>query len=348
MRIAFVVNQIETEEPGYTTTRLAYEAHAKGHETWFIAAEDLLYDMDEAVRAHARAAPGDSYADLETFLGAVQGETARRERIQVDELDVLMLRNDPAADSVERPWAQTVGLLFGQMAARRGVIVLNDPDGLTRALNKLYFQVFPREVRPRALITRSADDIKEFVREHHHVVLKPLQGSGGTNVFLVREEDDIPNLNQMIEAVSRDGYIVAQEYLPAAADGDVRLFLMNGVPFVHEGKYAAFRRIGADGDLRSNIHAGGRIEHAEITPAMLRIAELVRPQLMQDGMFLVGLDIAGDKLLEINVFSPGGLNSAQSMEQVNFGRALIDALERKVAGAAAYARRLPNNQMAML
>jgi glutathione synthase len=347
MRVAFVVNEISTEKSSYTTTRLAFEAHARGHEAWYIAAEDLLYDIDDSVRAHARAAPQGRFEDLKHFLEAVKGEGARCERIQVDELDVLMLRNDPSVDAIERPWAQTIGLLFGQMAARRGVLVLNDPDGLAKALNKLYFQLFPSEVRPRALITRQAEDVKNFVREHGQVVIKPLQGSGGASVFLVRQ-DDLPNLNQMIDAVSRDGYVVAQEYLPAAAGGDVRLFLLNGSPLMHEGKYAAFRRIGAQGDLRSNIHAGGRVERAEVTEQMLRIADLVRPKLVHDGMFLVGLDIAGDKLLEINVFSPGGLNSAQSIEEANFGARVIDDVERKVSSHKAYGRALPNATMAML
>ncbi len=347
MRVAFVVNEIQTEKSSYTTTRLAFEAHARGHEAWYIAAEDLLYDIDESVRAHAHRAPAHKYEDLKTYLAAIKSDDAQRERIQVDQLDVLMLRNDPSIDAIERPWAQTIGLLFGQAAARRGVLVLNDPDGLAKALNKLYFQFFPAEVRPKALITRQPDDIKSFVREHGQVVLKPLQGSGGASVFLVQKAD-VPNLNQMIEAVSRDGYVVAQEYLPAAAGGDVRLFLMNGSPFVHEGRYAAFRRIGAEGDLRSNIHAGGRIERAEISADMLRIAELVRPKLVHDGMFLVGLDIAGDKLLEINVFSPGGLNSAQSLENVNFGARLVDELESKVSRHRAYGKALPNVTLATL
>jgi glutathione synthase len=348
MRIAFVVNQIETEEVGYTTTRLAYEAQAKGHEAWYVACEDLLYDIDESVGAHARAAPPSEYDGLESYLAAVQGENARQERLIFQEQDVLMLRNDPSLDAIDRPWAQGIGMIFGQMAARRGVIVVNDPYGLAKASNKLYFQSYPAAVRPKTLITRKREDIKDFVSKAKQVVLKPLQGSGGASVFLVREDVDTPNINQMIDAVSRDGYIVAQEYLPAAAEGDVRLFLMNGSPLVHEGKYAAFRRVNAGGDMRSNVHAGGQIQPAEITPEMLKIAEIVRPKLIRDGMFLVGLDIAGDKLLEINVFSPGGLNSAQKMESVNFGSAVIEALERKVMYLKTYGRSFDNVHMAMI
>lgn len=330
MRFAFVINGIQSEEDGYTTTRLAFEATKRGHDVWYIGVEDFLYDTDDVLRAHGRTAPKGSFDSAERYFEELRGENARLERISVEELDLVMLRNDPSADAVDRPWAQNVAVVFGQMASRRGVLVLNDPDGLAQAQNKLYFQSFPEEVRPITLITRSSDDIKKFIEEHHHVVLKPLQGSGGTSVFLVREEDDLPNVNQMIDAVSRDGYVVAQKYLPAAADGDVRLFLMNGEPLVCEGKYGAFRRVSAAGDLRSNIHAGGTQERAEVTPVMLRIAEAVKPKLVADGMFLAGLDIAGDKLLEINVFSPGGLNSAQDLERVNFGLTVVEELERRV------------------
>ena len=98
---------------------------------------------------------------------------------------------------------------------------------------------------------------------------------------------------------------------PAAHEGDTRLFMMNGAPLRYKGKYAAFRRLRSGDDMRSNIHAGGKLRQAEITNQHLQLAEIVRPKLVQDGMFLVGLDIVGDKLMEINVFSPGGLGSAQ-------------------------------------
>jgi Prokaryotic glutathione synthetase, ATP-grasp domain len=217
---------------------------------------------------------------------------------------------------------------------------------LARAL--MYFQHFPEEVRPRSLITRSAEDIRKFVeQENGRAVLKPLQGSGGANVFLVKPSET-GNLNQIIEAVSRDGYVIAQEYLPAAKEGGTRLFLMNGRPLEVNGKYAAFRRISAKGDARSNVHAGGRMAKAQITDEMLQIAEIVRPKLLHDGMFLVGLDIVGDKLMEINVFSPGGLGDGAKLEGENFPRAVIESLERKVMYRARGKGKLTNLQLAML
>jgi glutathione synthase len=348
MRLGLVCNDCATEEAGYTTTRLGLKAVEMGHEVWLMGVGDFASDPDDSVRAWARAARERSYPSSAEYLDAVQGDDARVERITIDDLDVLFLRNDPAADLGTRPWAQSAGFVFGQRAAGRGVIVLNDPSSLASAINKMYFEHFPREVRPRALISRSVEDIRKFVEEEGgRAVLKPLQGSGGSNVFLV-QPSDAGNLNQMIDAVSRDGYVIAQEYLPAAAEGDTRLFLMNGLPLVVDGKYAAFRRISAEGDVRSNVHVGGRTARAEVSDEMLKIAEIVRPRLARDGMFLVGLDIVGNKLLEINVFSPGGLGMAGTLEEVDFAAAVIEALEKKVTYRADSKGDVSNLELAML
>ncbi|KPJ89983.1 MAG: glutathione synthetase [Gemmatimonas sp. SG8_17] len=348
MKIGFVVNDVKTEETGYTTSRLGVAAINRGHEVWVMGVGDLAYDPDECIRARARSVSKKKYSTSESYLRELQGKSAIVERITVDDLDVLLLRNDPATDVIYRPWAVAAGTQFGRVAMRHGVIVLNDPNGLTRAMSKMYFQLFPEEVRPKTLITRDRDEIKAFAKDlAGAIVLKPLQGSGGQSVFLVRPED-VPNLNQMIDAVSRDGYVIAQEYLPAAAEGDTRLFLMNGQPLRYKGKYAAFRRVRMGGDMRSNIHAGGKLKGAEIDATALHIAEIVRPKLVQDGMFLVGLDIVGDKLMEINVFSPGGLGSAQKFTGVNFTHAVIQALERKVQYMSFYRRNFANEEMATL
>ena len=344
MRIGFVVNDIATETAGYTTTRVAAAAINAGHEAWVMTPGDFAYDPDEKVKARALHAPKDKYSSTEAYLKGLQGRTVRSERITVDDLDVLMLRNDPSQD-VDTPWRQNAAIDFGRLAMRSGVIVLNDPNGLSKAMTKMYFQEFPEEVRPRTLITRDKDEIKGFVKEQGgRAVLKPLQGSGGKGVFMV-DHATTKNLNQMIDALIRDGYVIAQEYLEEAEQGDTRLFMMNGSPFRHKGRYAAFRRLRQGDDIRSNVHAGGQIEQAEITERELRLCEIVRPKLVADGMFLVGLDIVGDKLMEVNVFSPGGLGSAQTFEKVNFANGVVRALERKVDYMNTYRRRFSNVQM---
>jgi glutathione synthase len=348
MKIGFLVNDIMTEQPGYTTTRLAMAATNRGHEAWVMSTGDFAYDPDERISARSTTVKKKKYKSSDVFLKDLQGKNSYRERITVDDLDILMLRNDPSTDTGRRAWAQTAGVLFGRVAMRHGVIVLNDPNGLAKAFNKMYFQLFPEEVRPKTLITRDRAEIKSFAKElGGSIVLKPLQGSGGSNVFLVKK-DDLANLNQMVDAVAKDGYVIAQEYLPEAHEGDTRLFLMNGLPLRHKGKYAAFHRVRSGDDMRSNVHAGGKLRQAELTDAHFRLAEIVRPKLVQDGMFLVGLDIVGNKLMEINVFSPGGLGSAQKFEKVNFCHAVIQALERKAEYMTYYRRNFDNVEMSTL
>lgn len=348
MRIGFLVNDIQTEKSGYTTTRLAKTAVQMGHESWYLGVGDFIYEADGSIHAAARSASNDEFDSLNSFLENVQGESAKQERIRFEDLDVLLLRNDPSEDAIERPWAQTTGILFGQLAAKRGVIVLNDPVSLANAINKTYFQHFPEAVRPKTCISRDAEEIKRFMEDQGgKAVIKPLQGSGGQSVFLV-EEDEKANLNQMIDAVVRDGYCIAQEYLPAAADGDVRLFVMNGKPLQRDGKYAALRRVNKTGDARSNIHSGGSIEEGEVTDQTLELVEMVRPKLLRDGMFLVGLDVVEDKLMEINVFSPGGLGAAGKIAGVDFTEVVIDALARKVKYKEYYGNGVTNNELAAL
>jgi glutathione synthase len=348
MRVGLMVNDVLTEQAGYTTVRLAMQLLKSGHEAWLMGSGDFIYDTDEKVHAIARTGKKASYSSEAAFLKEIQGPKAKIENVTVDDIDVLLLRSDPSTEHGDRAWAQGAGIVFGRVAMRHGVIVLNDPNGLAKATNKMYFQLFPAEVRPRTLISRNRDEIKAFIKEEGgQAVLKPLQGSGGAGVFLVQKGSG-SNVNQMIEALTRDGYVIAQEYLAAASEGDTRLFVMNGRPFRYRGKYAAFRRVRSGDDMRSNIHAGGKLREAEITDVHLKVAEIVRPKLVQDGMFLVGLDLVGDKLMEINVFSPGGLGSAQRFEKVRFTQGVVDALERKVNYVSYYQRRFDNVDIATL
>ena len=349
MKLGFVINNIKTEEVEYTTTRLAMTAVNRGHEVWYVGPGDFSYAADGKLYGDVVGPSKTGYKTLKTFLAEVRGSKAKRERICVSDLDILMLRNDPAGEEGSgRVWARSAAIQFGRLAADHGVVVLNDPNSLGRAMNKMYLQLFPEEVRPQTLITRSKAEIRSFAKEMGgNIILKPLQGSGGQGVFLV-PKDELSNLNQMVEAISRDGFVIAQEYLPAAAQGDTRLFMLNGYPLRYKGKFAAFRRINESGDIRSNLHAGGKKMKAEVDETMLHVAEVVRPKLVQDGMFLVGLDVVGDKLMEINVFSPGGLGSAQSFENVNFNVPVIEALERKVEYMKFYRRNFNNIEMATL
>lgn len=348
MRIAFFVNSIDGEYPHYATTALALAALGRGHEICYVTPGDFVLRPDDSLMVSALTLPRAHYKKVETLHKALQGKETTVATIDVGEIDVLFLRNDPSQDAAERPWAAHVGAIFGRLAAERGVLVVNDPDGLALAQNKLYFQNFPEAVRPTTLISKNIEEIRAFIQQQPKgAIVKPLQGSGGRNVFKIDSPKDA-NLNQIFEAVSGEGYLIAQSYMPAAKAGDVRLFVMNGKPLERDGAYAAFRRVPAKDEVRSNIHVAGTAERVKMTDKMLAVADAVRPKLIQDGMFLVGLDIVGDKILEINVFTPGGLWSMGQMYETDFSESVIQSLENKMAIRDAYAGSLSNRELATL
>jgi len=348
MKLGILVNDVETERRGYTTVRLALSATSRGHEVWVISAGDLAYDSDESIRARARKVPKARYRSHEAYLADLQGRQVPVARITLDELDVLLLRNNPAEEPPSRAWARSAGIDFGRIAMRRGVIVLNDPNALAIAQDKIYLQLLPEQVRARTHISIDGDEIKRFIGElGGRAVLKPLLGSGGTRVFVISPETRA-NTNQIIEALVRDGYVIVQEYLEQEPEADTRLFLMNGRPLEFKRRYAAFKRSHATEGSRSFIHGEQVLSRAELSPEQLRVADIVRPKLVQDGMFLVALDFVGERLIDVNVFSPGGLGAAQSLEKVDFSVAVIQALERKVAYMGYYRRKFDNVEIATL
>jgi len=349
MRIGIIVNDIATEYPGYTTTHIAMTAVNQGHEVCYFNVGDFALRPDDHVYAHALTVPQEKHRSPAKFLEHLRGKGLKNKtEIDLHHLDILLLRNDPSQDAFTRPWARMAGINFANLAMRNNIIVLNDPFGLSLGLTKLYMEYFPEQVRPRTLVTRDKNEAKNFIAsEGGYAVLKPLFGSGGHNVFLVRPHDT-PNINQMLEAVAREGYVIVQEYLQDAVDGDTRLFLMNGEPLRCKGKIAAIhrKRKTGDADIRSNMSAGAIAVQADVTDRMLELAELVRPRLIQDGIFFAGLDIVGEKILEINTESPGGIGSAEKFEGVPFTSEIILAIERKVARRKQKNDRISNIELA--
>ena len=347
MRIGFVVNDVDTEVPTAATTVMAHTAAAMGHRVYMIAVGALTYRSDGTVCAVGRLAPLGGGTDQAEFLAAIQADEAERSTIAATDLDVLYLRYNPVEDAESRPWEYDAGIVFGQMAVRQGVLVLSHPYTLAYAVNKMYLEHFPEDIRPKTVITRNYEEIVRFHdQQDGRVVVKPLRGFGGKDVYLIEEEAS--NLRQIVESISRDSYVIAQEYLPAASEGDTRVFLFNGKPLLCDGHYAAIRRVNETGDFRSNLSAGGVPKKAEITPRILEIAEIVRPRLLADGIFDAGLDVVGDKLVEINAISSGGLNAAGKLEGVNFGEEVIRLIERKVSYRRRYGAQLRNRALAVM
>jgi glutathione synthase len=326
MRIAFLVNEVVTEVDEYTTTRLARAAVQCGHQVWYVGVGDAELGGDGQLVARAHAAEFKNGDTLEGFMDSVKERDD--ERIVMDDLDALFLRNESLEDLQERPWASPLGVVLGQMLKARGVTVVNDPMSLVRATSKLYLEEFPEKVRPRSLVTRDPEAIEAFVTEVGHSVVKPLYGAKGRNVFVIEDEDEA-NLAQITEAVLQDGYALVQQFVDGGADGDARIFLLEGQILAQDGTQAAFKRVPTGNDPRANISKGGRPRPLEIGDVERGIVEAMSEKLVADGMFFVGIDVIGDKVVEINAESPGGMQAVERLYEIDVCPTVIEALERR-------------------
>ncbi|QRQ59495.1 ATP-grasp domain-containing protein [Sphingobacterium multivorum] len=329
MKIAFVINQTHKETARFTTTLLALKAHQMGHEIYYIGLADFYYES-AYIAAHVRKVLPDQMLTSANQLMEVLRTTEKTKMI-LEDMDVVWLRFDPVLDMVNRPWAAASALQFAALLKEKGVWVINDPDSLSRASNKLYLEGFDESIRPKTIVTRNYTDVIEFFEQQNKlIILKPLKGSGGKNVFLINK-DNQQNLKQTVEAIARDGYVIGQEYLPEASRGDIRFFLLNGEPISINGKYAAVHRVQQGDEIRSNVHQGAKTQAAIISPELLVMVDKIRYKLVQDGMYFVGLDVVGDRIMEINVFSPGALCQTEEIVKEDFSALIIKKIAERVA-----------------
>lgn len=329
MKICFVVRSVYSQVATYTTTHLAYEAHRRGHRVTYTTINSFSFADDNKVRA-TLVSPGDKpFGSRQEFLNALKGDEAHREEATLSDYDVVFLRYNPNETESEKEKNRNPAIEFGRLLKQHGVLVVNDPTGLSKASSKMYLSSFPPSIRARTLVTRSAYKIKEFIRElKRPAIIKPLSGFGGQDVFFLKNPKEI-NINQIIATVAKNGYVMAQEYIPEVKKGDKRLLLLNGSPIFVGKRAAIYRRMSPKGEIRSNIHIGGTRKRVEFTDVEASIADTLRPKLIADGLYFVGADIVGKKLLEINVFCPGGINNINELYKINVGEYVIDDLEKR-------------------
>lgn len=331
MKICFVVRSVYSQIVTYTTTHLAFEAQRRGHTVAYTTVNSFSYGENDKLYATV-AMPGEG--PLHTrgqFLSSLKGENSIRQEVCLSDFDAVFLRYNPNESESEKDKSKNPALEFGRLLKMHGVLVVNDPSGLAKAASKMYLTSFPEEIRAKTLITRSPVKVKEFLRKlRKPAIIKPLSGFGGQDVFFIKDPKKEININQIISTVAKNGYVIAQEYLPAVKKGDKRLLLLNGSP-IFDGKQAAiYRRMSPKGDVRSNMHVGGTRKPVLFTEVEERIAEAIKPRLIADGLYFVGADIVGDKLLEVNVFCPGGINNINELYNINVGQPVIEDLERRV------------------
>ncbi len=237
--------------------------------------------------------------------------------IALDELNIILMRKDPPFD---QEYIYATYIL--ERAENNGVYVVNKPQSLRDANEKLFTAWFS-QCCAETLVTREPSRIRSFLDEQTEIILKPLDGMGGTSIFHLRKED--PNLSVILETMTQynSRYVMAQKYLPEIKDGDKRILMINGeaVPY-------ALARIPAQGETRGNLAAGGRAEGRPLTEQDWWITKQVGPALKEKGLIFVGLDVIGDKLTEINVTSPTCVQELDKQFGLNIAGLLMDHIEK--------------------
>jgi glutathione synthase len=288
---------------------------ARGHRVFAMQSADLAWsEAGTRARAVALELSGDNHDWYR--------ETGVEERALADFAAVLM-RKDPPFDM---EYVYATYLL--EMAEREGARVYNRPQAIRDYNEKMAIGRFPEFVAP-TLVTRDAARVHAFIDAHRDTVVKPLDGMGGTSVFRVRSDD--PNRNVIVETVSREGErtVMAQRFIPEIADGDKRVVLIAGevVPY-------SLARIPKPGETRGNLAVGGRGEARPLTAREREIAAAIGPALWREGLFVVGLDVIGDCLTEVNVTSPTCFVEIAEQTGFDVGGMFAEALEHACSGGA--------------
>jgi glutathione synthase len=333
MRVCFVVAAAREQQPTFATIYLALAAHRRGHDVRFVSVDDLSFLDDNNVLGVTTRVRAGAYERSADYARALASDEAVVEEDTLGTFDVVFLRYNPIREGVLHPSAPLID--FGWRLKLGGTLVVNDPEGLRRAGSRMYLADFPPDVRTRTLVSRSQRRLKEFVRAlDAPAILKPLTPRGDEHVFYVRRRQ-IKNINQMLATVTKDGYAVAQEYLPESEQGEKRLLLLNAEPIRAGDRVAIYRRRPATGPggVRDGVPARGKCDFGAVEA---RICDILRPKLLADGLHFVGVDIVGDKLLELNVFTPGGIHSIQDLYDLDVADIVIRDLERRVRLRAAY------------
>jgi glutathione synthase len=296
-----------------STFAMMREAARRGHQIWACEQPDLLWRHGGKVQALVRQIELTGHADR-WFNILSQGA------LPLSDVDAVIMRKDPPFDA---EYLYTTHLLT--QAEREGARVFNRPHALREHPEKLAILEFPQFTAP-TLVTRNIEAVRAFHAEHKDIILKPLDGMGGAGIF--RVPADGLNLGSIAETLTRDGSqtIMVQGFLPAIAQGDKRVLLIDGepVPF-------ALARIPQGGEVRGNLAAGGKGVAQPLSESDWHIARTLGPILAARGLLLVGLDIIGDKLTEINVTSPTCFQEITQQTGFDVAARFVDALESKLA-----------------
>lgn len=303
------ISQVKVKKD--SSMAMMLEAQSRGYEIHYIEMDDL-YLLQGECRANSQIVT--VYDNEEHWY-----DLAEAQDIAVSELDAVLMRKDPPFDT-EYIYA-TYMLERAELA---GTLIVNKPQSLRDCNEKLFTAWFP-ELTAKTLVTRKSEQIRQFHQAEKDVIVKPLDGMGGSSIFRIKEND--PNVGVIIETLTNHGsqYAMVQEFMPEIKDGDKRILIVNGEPMPY-----CLARIPAQGETRGNLAAGGRGEPRPLSATDKYIAETIAPELKKRGLYFVGLDVIGDKVTEINVTSPTCIREIEAEYPINISGKLMDAIEALV------------------
>ena len=311
LQIAVQMDHIASIDPaGDTTFALMLEAQSRGHQLLHYTVDRLAMGDGHVTAAMEPVSVVDQTEHFYSLGAAAATDLA--------DVDCVLMRQDPPFD---------MGYITATHLLERvhpATFVMNNPKNVRNAPEKIFVTEFP-DLMPPTLITRDADQIREFRDEFGDIIIKPLYGNGGAGVFQLSHQDQ--NLSSLIEMFSQQfpEPFVIQQYLKDVRAGDKRIILVDGEIA------GAINRVPAAGESRSNMHVGGRPEPTKLTEREREICARIGPALKASEFILVGIDVIGDYMTEINVTSPTGLREVQRFDGINIAAQVIDCLEQKTS-----------------
>ncbi len=308
MKLLFILDPLDSLKTYKdTSVALMREAAERGH-SLFVCEQHDVFLRNETVKFNAAKF---NFSDKENWY-----EIGEIEEFLPKNFGAILMRKDPPFDN---EYLYSTYLL--ELAANQGARVINNPASVRSWNEKLSVAKFP-QCAPEFLVTSNNDLIREFLKKHQDIVVKPLDGMGGSGIFRIHEYDH--NIGVILETATKFGQqtIMAQRYLPQILQGDKRIIVINGEPLPY-----SLARIPKVGETRGNLAAGGTGVAQKLTPRDLEIATTIGKVLKQEGLFLVGLDVIGDYLTEINVTSPTGMVEIAAQTDCKPAQVFIKALE---------------------
>mgnify|MGYP003637283660 FL=1 len=288
------------------------EAQARGYQLFYMEMHDLAMVNGKAMANMRELSVKQDASQWFTLGESVDTPLA--------ELDVILMRKDPPFDT---EFIYATYML--ERAEEEGVLIVNKPQSLRDANEKLFTAWFS-EFTPDTIVTRDAKRIRAFHQLKQDIILKPLDGMGGTSIFRVKK--DHPNVGVIIETLTSYGqqYAMAQAFIPEITQGDKRILVVDGEPVPY-----ALARIPMKGETRGNLAAGGSGVAQPLSESDWKIARAIGPELKKRGLIFVGLDVIGDKLTEINVTSPTCIKEIEAAFDVSITGMLMDAIEARIS-----------------